>query len=100
MLAQQVGKEFCESREYHGTVCLSRSSKASERHLPQVASTVETLCSLGMWEENPLLTAWSWAFRFSPQMEQGAERLKAVPPSPLSSFVLPTRPPSNENRAV
>lgn len=44
MLAHHVGKGSRESREYHGTVCLSMTSKASEVHLPQVASTaVETL---------------------------------------------------------
>lgn len=39
MLAQQVGKEPYESREYNDTVCLSIFPKASEVHLPQVAST-------------------------------------------------------------
>lgn len=33
------GKESYESREYHDTVCLFISSKASEVNLPQVAST-------------------------------------------------------------
>lgn len=55
MLAHHVGKGSRESREYHGTVCLSMTSKASEVHLPQVASTaVETLRLLGMGDENPL----------------------------------------------